>query len=494
MTITTEKTLTAREYLRVSKDKSKRAKSVDEQHVENTRAADGNGWTLGKPYEDNDRSASRYATRSRKGYERLVADLGADRFGADVLVLWEHSRGSRKVSEWVILLELLEQRGVKVHVTTHGRTYDPRNHRDRRSLLEDSVDSEYESSKTSDRLRRAAAAAAAEGRPSGKIPFGYTRRYDERTKELIAQDPDPETAPLVRELFDRVQGGHSLRSIERDWAARGIVNGKDSPFTAQHLRSLLLTRAYVGERVHNPGASSGNTAKRVGPDTVIVKGIWEPLVDRATFFAVQRILDAPERRTTRPGRGIHLLSMIARCDVCGGPLAARSGDRGPEYTCQRGSHVRVDKGELDTLVETAILGYLNGEDLRQALAATDNDNAEVARAREDVERIREELDDLAAQVGSGALSATLAARAEPAILTRLKAARDREKELSTPSTLHRLMPPGTQWETLPMAAKREMARVVLTPDMLGELRIVRRPRDAGPKRVPVDQRVEWRRE
>lgn len=88
------------------------------------------------------------------------------------------SRGSRSVGEWVSLLELCERRSVRIHVVTHNRTYDPANGRDRRSLLEDAVDGEYESSKISTRSRRAAAANAAAGRPFGRIPYGYRRVFD----------------------------------------------------------------------------------------------------------------------------------------------------------------------------------------------------------------------------------------------------------------------------------------------------------------------------
>src|SRR5712692_272344 len=137
---------TAREYLRVSQDRTGHLQSPDEQHADNERAGQAHGFTLGKPYrEANGVSASRYSTRARDAFGELSADLRKGRFGADVLVLWESSRGSRKVGEWVTLIEACEAAGVKVHVTTHGRTYDPANARDRRSLLEDAVDSEYES-------------------------------------------------------------------------------------------------------------------------------------------------------------------------------------------------------------------------------------------------------------------------------------------------------------------------------------------------------------
>ena len=45
------------------------------------------------------RSASRFATRERKDWARLLADLAAGRFG--VLMLWEASRGDRDAPELI---------------------------------------------------------------------------------------------------------------------------------------------------------------------------------------------------------------------------------------------------------------------------------------------------------------------------------------------------------------------------------------------------------
>jgi hypothetical protein len=78
----------AREYLRVSKDSDGRGKSPDQQHGENGEAVARRGWTLhADSYRDDGISASRYARQSRAGFDRLIADLDADRFGAQVLVM-----------------------------------------------------------------------------------------------------------------------------------------------------------------------------------------------------------------------------------------------------------------------------------------------------------------------------------------------------------------------------------------------------------------------
>ncbi len=500
MTITTpstttrrnQDTITAREYLRVSFDTSGRERSNEEQHDDNARAAAELGWALGNPYRDTG-SASRHTTKVRDGFDKLLADLHADRFDADLLLLWESSRGSRRVGEWVDLIELCERRGVSIAVTTHGpRTYDPGNPRDRRNLLEDAVDSEYESSKLSLRARRAAAANAAAGKPHGPGPYGYRRVYDPATGAYRGQEPDPVEAPVIVELFERIAAGHSLRAISKDFAARGLVGRRGRPFQPQTLRSMVDSPSYAGIRVHTPGAKSGTPIEQA---TTVVDGDWEPLVSRELFYAVRARLTDPARKTTRPGRGVHLLSMIARCDVCGDVLAALYRRDVREYRCRSGAHVCVNADLLDSHVEEAMLAFLTRPDNVERLVADDDHDDQLAEARGRVAAVRAELDDLADRVGAGAVSATLAARAEPAILARLHAAEADVATLTAPASLRGLIEPGddvaAHWAQAPMPARRQIARLLLAPAALGELRVVRS--SVAGHRVPIDERVVWQR-
>ena len=91
----------AREYLRVSLDRSGRARSVDEQHADHVRVAGERGWTLvAESYRDESVSASRYSRKARGGFDALIEDLERDRFGGQVLMIWESGRGSRRVGDW----------------------------------------------------------------------------------------------------------------------------------------------------------------------------------------------------------------------------------------------------------------------------------------------------------------------------------------------------------------------------------------------------------
>lgn len=486
----------AREYLRVSKDRSGVLQSPRQQHQANERHAERWKWSLGDPYEEVEAlSASRYATRARAGFERLVADLEAGRFGARILILWEPSRGSRKAGEWVRLVDACQALGVLVYVTSHGRAYDPRRHRDRRNLLEDALDAEEESGKISDRTRRGTDSAAEAGLPHGITPFGYRRRYDEVTRQLIVQEPHPEEAPLIRELYRRLHGGESLRSVAADWDERGIrTRGAGSraprPFTPEHLRALAMHASYTGYRVHVPGRKAG--VKVYGLDRA-AKGAWEPLVSLDLWLGVTGMLSEPSRRShpslARPGAARHLLTRIAVCH-CGVSLDARVRGTRRLYVCRDAGHVSIPADELDKLAEEEVFAYLEREDVLQALKPAEGAAPELQDARDKLALEVASLDDWRAKARKGAVSADSFAAIEPGILERVTALEIRVKTLSLPASLGGIEP-GTRvrksWADALLPARRRALRMLFSPGMMGTLTVGPSPY----RYAPVELRVTW---
>jgi site-specific DNA recombinase len=488
-----------REYLRVSMVKDtggrERERSPNQQHGDHQKDAERQGFELHpNPYRDVG-SASRYATKARDDFDRMIADLQAGRFDADGLALWEGSRGSRKMSEWALLLDLLAEGRKAVWIHTHGRMYDTTNHRDRRTLLEEAVDAEYESGKTSDRLIRDHADRAAEGRPAGRVSFGYQAAYDERTGKLLGRIPDPKAAPLVVELFDRFTSGVSLRSIAKDWEVRGVVNGSDNPYTVAHLRTVLQNRAYIGERVHMPGRRSRWFLE---PEhATITPGTWEPIVAREVFFLAQAILTDPSRRAVRYGEQ-HMLSGVALCDPCSGRLYAMRSNGNRTYRCRDKGCVQVSEDELDAVAERRILAYLTSpkvyEGLEQAHEAA---HVELAEVDAQLAQVRHELQDLEARVSSGRLSLDFAEKVEPGMRSRIAELQERRDGLATPSALRGLIQPGEdaaqRWAAVDdIGRRRGIAALVLTPAMAGQLRVARSP--IRHRRVPAENRVVFMRD
>ncbi|MGQ0718689.1 MAG: hypothetical protein ACT4NP_15540 [Pseudonocardiales bacterium] len=80
------------------------------------------------------------------------------------------------------------------------------------------------------------------------------------------------------------------------------------------------------------------------------------------------------------------------------------------------------------------------------------------------------------------------------MLTEITKLEAREKELSTPSALRDLIEPGTdvahRWEAAPISTRREIARILLTPELIGELRLQPSPR-RGRHRTPAQERTQW---
>jgi DNA invertase Pin-like site-specific DNA recombinase len=483
MTSTTVRTMTAREYLRVSGDKSGDGHSPDQQHTDNEAAAVLAGWSLGQPYRELTAvSASKYSTKARPAWDAMMADLTADRFDADIAILWESSRGSRRMTTWAPFIEACERsltpagtRGVLIHVTSHGRTYDPRNARDVRSLLEDGVDSQYESAKTAGRVKRGMDASRAAGQPHGRPPFGY-RRTDpgpatghpheyplhNARGAYVRQVEEPAEAAAVRMIYRARRAGQSWRSIAATLAA-GDVPARAGDWTASRVREIADNPSYIARRLHTPGNRSGHRPD-YGPAD-LAPGLWPALVSEDDFWAVKSSM-VPRQAPGGQGRTPqHLLSMIATCGKCGGPVSVRYTHNGrtPRYTGRNCGHVTVNRDPADAYVTAAVLALMTDPGAYAMLTADPAASADLAAARDTLATARAEHDELGRMVGAGKLSAILAASAEPAILARIDAAAAAVRALSAPSGLAGLgLAPGadfaSRWDAALMTARRAVVR------------------------------------
>jgi hypothetical protein len=157
--------------------------------------------------------------------------------------------------------------------------------------------------------------------------------------------------------------------------------------------------------------------------------------------------------------------------------------------------VRAGRQERpDSFATDAILAALRSPQLYQALMPTTAEHdTELAAVRDKLADLRAQHDELAANVASGALSPLFAVKAEPQILAGIAAAEKREQELLTPSVLTELIAPGDdvahRWDNAAVSTKREVARLLFSAEVLGELRLSRSP--IRGRRCPVEQRLHW---
>jgi DNA invertase Pin-like site-specific DNA recombinase len=189
-------------------------------------------------------------------------------------------------------------------------------------------------------FERAKERAIANGIPVHSRPaVGYRARQDRRL------EPDPDVAPVIREVFERRARGEGPAALGAFLTERGITTSQGSRmWSKEAIYGLLRNRVYLGE------LSYGLDRRFVNPDA------HEAIVDLATWQAAQH----PNGRRLAPARSEgseFLLTGIARCSGCGYSLQATKTSRGKRiYRCGR-THaggicpapVRIDAG----LVEAA---------------------------------------------------------------------------------------------------------------------------------------------
>lgn len=444
-------------------------KSVDEQNAECEVDAGTIGASIVARFSDLI-SASRHARKVRDDWPKVLAAIDSGQI--KMLILWESSRGDRTLTTWSAMLDLCRERGCLIRVTTHHRTYDPRIARDWRSLADDGVDSAYESEKTSDRNRRTAAAQAAAGRPHGPVRYGYERVYDPATRRLLGERIHPQRAGVVREIVDRVGRSVPIAEIVADLNRRGIPAPDGGRWWPSRVRTIARSPAYVGVRLHNGERH---------------QAVWPAIITQAQHLAAVRVLAAPERKTTKPGRQVWPLSYLARCHECGAGLSHRAGReyRGrwyrDVYACP-GGHTSIDARELDRLVLDIVAVYLAGKRLEPP-----TDDAAAVAALAEVAELQARLDAWRDSGARGETSPESLARIEPALKADIAAAQRRAEEASTPAVMLDVLD-GTSGREKAIRARLDGLPAPQLREIVGSLMTVRIARAARrcPPGEPID--------
>lgn len=161
------------------------------------------------------------------------------------------------------------------------------------------------------------------------VPFGY-RRADTPMNPATGRpepaplEPDPDTAPILRDIFERRAAGQSWGSIRDRLNDLGVRSTRGVTWSHSALVKLIGNDVYLGTA---SGAFAGGSAKR---------GAHPALVSEATWHAAQT------RRTARAsGDTPSIVRGLARCASCRYTMAqtaARS--RGDvTYRCGRKQNV-----------------------------------------------------------------------------------------------------------------------------------------------------------
>ena len=404
-------------------------------------------------------SGSRFATKKRDDWAQVVKAIRSGLL--DVLLLWESSRGSRDLYDWIGFLNACRDNGVLLYIIGDDEMVDVRKARDYKRMAESGVDAAYESDRTSERTLRGVRATTTRpdgATPHGNTPYGYTRRLRNPDvvnrpvglpwEEFYVQVPDPYAARIVREIFVRIARNDPINNVANDLNARGIPGPEGGKWHRNTIRRMVRSVTYLGRRMHQG---------------VEYPACWPALVHPATFRAANKVLDEPDRRKSKPGQKRWLLTYLAT-GPCGGPMHGQpnaNNGRRPTYHCQTDGCVGIGVAELDEYVARLVCARLSQPDARHHFLPNDDAAAE---AKAEAARLRDKLDEARESYLNDGISAATLAALEQKLLPMIEEAEQRVAEAGASAAIVELVTADDVrkvWDDLPLAGRREVITKVL---------------------------------
>jgi site-specific DNA recombinase len=213
---------------------------------------------------------------------------------------------------------------------------------------------------TEDATRSPRACGKRETDPRWQAPYGYdwTNVRGKDGKQLRERlELNPETAPIVRQMFDMALSGTSLRAIAATLDAHGIPTPHGAArWSAGTVRSILLRETYATGNVTayavrfepRPKGAVPQTptkrpryAQRPGTDDecITIPGIAPPIVSPEEQAAVAARLAANKQFATRNNGNPEMALLrggTVRCGYCGWAMRVQNRSDGrARYCCSR---------------------------------------------------------------------------------------------------------------------------------------------------------------
>ena len=226
--------MTAVIYARYSSD-SQREASIEGQLRDCKAYAEKNGITVVGTYIDRAYSAK---TDDRPDFQRMIKDSGKKIF--DVVLVWKLDRFARNRYDAVNYKYQLEKNGVHLVSAMEPISQGPE------GIMVESMligMAEYYSAELALKVARGERENALHCKYNGGIvPLGFTIGKEDRLYHI-----DPETAPIVQEIFTRYADGEPAEKIAASLNERGLRTRTGKPFVKNSFFQIFRNRRYIGE-------------------------------------------------------------------------------------------------------------------------------------------------------------------------------------------------------------------------------------------------------
>lgn len=350
----------AASYCRLSLASMDDTTKVDDQDAINHRTAEVRGWVIPPEhvYKDNSRSAWK-RDRKRPAWDAMLAAI--ERGEVQAIVVYHGDRLIRQSYDLEVLINLADQKGVKLASPTGTRDLD--NNDDRFILRIEVAQACRESDNTSRRTRN-----------------GHRRRREQglvrsggRGGRAFGFEPDyvthiPAECEALRECARRVLAGERASELARWLNSEGWRTPTGGEFVHGSLKKTLMRPRYAG--LMPDGESAGAWEPVYDQDRGKAREVWENLC------AVLEGRAAAFDYATNARR--YLLTGVAVCGTCKEPVAIRHNVRGEALlgygcinkACRKKVQRKVE--HVDAYVAEWVVELLGDDDFIAGLSAGDD--------------------------------------------------------------------------------------------------------------------------
>jgi site-specific DNA recombinase len=358
-------------------------KSVTRQIEHAKLYAAQKGWTVSDEHIYVDDGVSGAEFVKRPGFIRLMNAL-KPRPAFHFLVMSEESRLGREQIETAYALKSIMDAGVRVFFYLEDRERTLDSALDKMMLSLTGFASEMERERAKHRTYDAMLRKARAGHVTGGKVFGYDNKdvtSAEGHRLHVLRVVNPAEAEIVRQIYDLYAGGLGIGRIAKLLNADGVPAARQSPrgWAPSAIREILHRPLYKGEIVWNQHQKivRGGTKKRRERDEKDWIRIDAPdlriITPELAAIVTARLSRTKDKARVMPrdGESKYLLTGMARCAHCGGPMQIVGQDyhrrKGRFYGCSyyknRGSSICKNS----FLVEQTVLDQILLKSIQQAL-------------------------------------------------------------------------------------------------------------------------------
>lgn len=264
--------------------------------------------------EDGGKSGKKMDKRAE--FLKLIAEAKKKPKPFDIILVWKFSRFARNQEESIVVKSLLKKIGISVISISETIPEGPFG-----SLIERIIEwsDEYYSINLAEEVKRGMKERASRGEPVCPPPIGYLM-------EDGKYFPDPESAPLIKNIFHEYLNGMGCATIARKYSNLGVKTRRGNPPDNRYIEYILRNPVYIGKIRWSLDGRAASKRDFNNSKIMIVDGEHEPIIEESVFYECQKKLDETKKRYGKFQRRDQpvqfMLKGLVKCDSCGATLVS----------------------------------------------------------------------------------------------------------------------------------------------------------------------------